>query len=219
MAGRAMIALAIAAVVLAGVGAGIALQKHAGSPQVQPETGKAGGGPGGAGKGRMNQGAGQGAEASCSGIGNMTIGQAINWLFAHHYEYKFTYRVYPENRTIVWIIVAPNNTAATILYNHIEQMECVLEHGGSPRPHDPLFRLEANVSKFVKTELYWLNDTAIKVVKKADNDCAFEAIKLHAEVVKGFFTVGREEAQKIHEVPEYLKQLCAPYLNATVSEG
>ena len=37
-------------------------------------------------------------------------------------------------------------------------------------------------------------------------------IKLHAQVVKGFFDTGRLEAQKIHEVPEEALQVCKPYL-------
>ena len=227
MGGRLLIALAIVAVVVAGVGAGIALNKHT-TTSTQPEAGTQGaGGPQGAGKGHGGPGGGGGgagggtseAGANCTGIGNLTVGQAINWLFSNHDKFRFNYKAYPDNKTIVWIIIAPNKTAATILANHIRQMECILEHGGNPRPHDPLFRLEANVSKYVTTEIYWINDTTLKIVKHAENECAFEAIKLHAEVVRGFFTVGREEARITHNVPDNVKQLCAPYLNTTIGAG
>ncbi|NOZ89520.1 MAG: hypothetical protein GXO15_06315, partial [Crenarchaeota archaeon] len=57
--------------------------------------------------------------------------------------------------------------------------------------------------------------TTIKIVKTADNDCAFEVIKLHAQVVRGFFDTGRLEAQKIHEVPAEVADLCKPYLEGT----
>ena len=141
--------------------------------------------------------------AACRNIGNdKSIGQNIKWLFDHHSEFSFIYHEYPENKTIVWIIKGPNKEALETLVTHIEQMECVIEHGGNPRPFDPLFKVDAEISaKYVHTEIKWLNDTAIEVIKKADNDCAWLVIKLHAEVVKGFFTTGRIEAQKIHEVP------------------
>ncbi len=100
--------------------------------------------------------------------------------------------------------------------SHIEQMECVIEHGGNPRPFDPLFKVDAEISaKYVHTEIKWLNDTAIEVIKKADNDCARLVIKLHAQVVKGFFTTGRIEAQKIHEVPPEALEVCKPYLESS----
>ncbi|NOZ88490.1 MAG: hypothetical protein GXO15_01030, partial [Crenarchaeota archaeon] len=54
--------------------------------------------------------------------------------------------------------------------------------------------------------------TTIKIVKTADNDCAFEVIKLHAQVVRGFFDTGRVEAQRVHEVPEDVLAVCKPYL-------
>ena len=123
---------------------------------------------------------------------------------------------YPENKTIVWIIRGPNKEALETLVTHIEQMECVIEHGGNPRPFDPLFKVDAEISsKYVHTKIEWINDTAIKVIKTADNDCAWLVIKLHAEVVKGFFTTGRIEAQKIHEVPPDALEVCKPYLESS----
>ena len=144
------------------------------------------------------------------------IGQNIKWLFDHHSEFHFVLHEYPENKTIVWIITGPSKEDLEILVSHIEQMECVIEHGGNPRPFDPLFKVDAVISaKYVHTEIKWLNDTAIEVIKKADNDCAWLVIKLHAQVVKGFFTTGRIEAQKIHEVPPEALEVCKPYLESS----
>lgn len=155
--------------------------------------------------------------AACRNIGNgKSIDQNIKWLFDHHSEFSFIYHEYPENKTIIWIIKGPNKESLETLVTHIEQMECVIEHGGNPRPFDPLFKVDAEISaKYVHTEIKWLNDTAIEVIKKADNDCAWLVIKLHAEVVKGFFTTGRIEAQKIHEVPQEALEVCKPYLESS----
>lgn len=152
--------------------------------------------------------------AICKSVGNgEPLGQNIRWLFEHHNEFRFVLREYPENRTIVWVISGPGREALEILVSHIEQMECVVKHGGNPRAFDPLFRVDAKISaKYVHTEIKWINGTAIEVIKKADNDCAWLVIKLHAQVVKGFFTTGREEAQKLHEVPQEALKICEPYL-------
>ena len=130
-----------------------------------------------------------------NGLGNMTIGQSINWLFNHRSLFKFNYYEYPENKTIIWIITAPNGIAANILTNHIKQKECVIENGGTPRPNDPVFQVDAIITReYVNTTIIRINETVLKVVKVAENDCAYEVIKLHANIVKGFFTIGREEA-------------------------
>jgi len=140
-------------------------------------------------------------------------GRVINYLFAHHSEFKFKYYEYPQNRTIVWIITGPKEDI-DYLQEHIEQMECIIENGGNPRPFDPIFQVDAKITKeYVHTKIERVNETTLKVIKVADNDCAFEVIKLHAQIVKGFFETGRVEAQKIHEVPEEAKKMCAPYLN------
>jgi len=160
---------------------------------------------------------GMGAEAACNNIGNMTIRDSIQWLLDNHYLYNYSVQVYEDNRTIVWVVTSDNRTALEILYYHILQMECVLENGGVPRPQDPLFVLDAQVSPYVTTNVTWINDTAIQVVKVAMNDCAFEVIKLHAEVVMGFFELGRGEADTVHPVPDEVLQLCEPYINQTTT--
>lgn len=176
-------------------------------------------GPKGPRRGANNSGVqvSPGVAAACRNIGNgNSIGQNIKWLFDHHSEFSFMLHEYPENKTIVWIIRGPNKEALETLVTHIEQMECVIEHGGNPRPFDPLFKVDAEISsKYVHTKIEWINDTAIKVIKTADNDCAWLVIKLHAEVVKGFFTTGRIEAQKIHEVPPDALEVCKPYLESS----
>lgn len=122
----------------------------------------------------------------------------------------------PDNKTIIWVIIAPNKTSAKILTNHIKQMECVIENGGTPRPKDPVFQVDAKITKdYVETNIIWINQTTIKMVKVAANDCAYEVIKLHADIVQGFFTTGREEASQTHPVPADVESICAPYLGGS----
>ncbi len=140
-------------------------------------------------------------------------GRIINYLFNNHNVFHFRYYEYPQNRTIVWIITGPKE-AIDYLEEHIHQMECIIKNGGNPRPFDPIFQVDAKITReYVHTKVIRVNDNTLKVVKTADNDCAFEVIKLHAQIVKGFFETGRLEAQKIHEVPEEAKKICAPYLS------
>lgn len=154
--------------------------------------------------------------STCNELGDMTIGQSIKWLLDHHNVFKFSYKEYPNNKTIIWIITAPNQTSARILENHIRQMECVIKNGGTPRPNDPVFQVDAKITKdYVETNIIWVNQTTIKVVKVAANDCAYEVIKLHADIVQGFFTTGREEASQTHTVPAAVESICAPYLGGS----
>jgi len=173
------------------------------------------GGPGGHGMNMTHPD--MGAEAVCNSIGNMTIRDSIQWLLDYHYLFNYTVEVYEDNMSIVWVITSENKTALEVLYYHILQMECVLENGGTPRPQDPLFVLDAQVSPYVQTNVTFINETAIKVVKVAENDCAFQVIKLHAEVIKGFFEQGRIEADTIHPVPDDILQVCEPYINQTAT--
>lgn len=154
--------------------------------------------------------------SSCNELGDMSIGQSIRWLLDHHSIFKFQYNEYPNNKTIIWVITAPNQTSAEILANHIKQMECVIENGGTPRPNDPVFQVDAKITKeYVQTKIIWVNQTTIKVVKVAANDCAYEVIKLHADIVQGFFKTGREEASQTHPVPADVESICAPYLEGS----
>ncbi len=220
----------VALVVLIGIiaiagAAGFLYVKQTRGPAQKPVSAPAnetGGAPAGKGHGMGGPGTGMGANGTCNtaGLNNETIGRNIKWLFDNHNVFKYNVTVYPENRTIIWIITGPNKTAVETLVSHIMQMECVIEHGGTPRPNDPLFQLEAQIGReYVHTEIQWINDTTIKVVKKADNDCAFEVIKLHANIVKGFFTIGRQALQQDHTPPEEVYQLCQPYLNQTSPTG
>ncbi|ALL00325.1 hypothetical protein Pyrde_0275 [Pyrodictium delaneyi] len=173
-------------------------------------------GPHGPGNGMMQMNSTIQAACITAGLNDKPIGQNIKWLFDNHDIFNYKLMEFPENKTLIWIISAPDKAALETLVSHVMQMECVVEHGGNPRPFDPLFRVDAAItSKYVHTEIKWLNDTTVKIVKVANNDCAFEVIKLHAQVVKGFFDTGRIEAQKIHEVPEYALELCKTYLGDT----
>ena len=147
---------------------------------------------------------------ACSGV---PVGRIINELFDNHDMFKFRLEIYPENMTVKWIINAANSQLRDLLVEHIEQMKCIVSRGGTPRPQDPLFQLDALISsKYVNLTIIPINETAVAVVKTAENQCAFEVIKLHAEVVKGFFELGRVEASKLHEVPDEVYSLCKPYL-------
>lgn len=152
------------------------------------------------------------AEAMCASIGDMTPSEAIHWLLANHDRYEWQLQVYEDEWKIEWLIEADDPEAAEILYYHILQMECILENGGRPRAMDPVFQLEAALKPYIHTEVEMLDDTTIRVVKTAESECAWEAIKLHAEVVKGFFESGYEEAQKIHPVPDDVLEMCQDYI-------
>jgi len=184
----------------------------AGGPPAQAPAG-GGGGPPNTAPGGPPEGHEDNATRVCDSIGNMTVRDSIQWLLDNHNLYNYTLSIYPDNKTIIWIITGPNKTTLEILYYHILQMKCVIENGATPRPQDPLFVVDAQISsKYVNTTVEFINDTAIKVVKVAENDCAFQVILLHAEVVKGFFETGRLEASNTHEIPEDVAQTCAPYL-------
>ncbi len=186
------------------------------------------GGKGAHGRGPHAGGAGQGGKAGgmsneqmnstespCLGPNGETPGQLIKWLLDNHNLFKYHLEVYPENLTIKWVITGPSKAEMENLVNHIHQMECIVENGGNPRPHDPLFIVDAQITnKYVHTEVKWINDTAIEVVKKADNQCAYEVIWLHAQIVKGFFMTGRGEASLTHPLPQQALEICKPYLNA-----
>ncbi len=126
-------------------------------------------------------------------------GHLINELFENHDKFEASYQVFPEERKLVWRIkVNQNPELLKLLKDHIEQMKCILESGGNPRAHDPAFQAEAKLSKYIHTKVYFQGDVLV-VEKWADNDCAFDVIKGHAQIVKGFFEKGREEAMKTHE--------------------
>ena len=153
------------------------------------------------------------ARAGGMQCGNTPPGQLINRLFRYHDKFTYELYIYPENMTIKWVVNAANKELRDTLIEHIKQMECIVSRGGTPRSQDPLFKIDAAISsKYVDTVVVPINDTAIAVTKTAKNQCAFEVIKLHAEVVKGFFETGRVEASKVHEVPDSVYKICEPYL-------
>ena len=132
----------------------------------------------------------------------------IMWLLQNHGLFNWTRMEYPDNRTIVWEINAATPEAAERLYEHILQMECILENGGTPRAMDPVFRLESMVYDYINTSVVPVNNTMLRVVKTGANTCAYEVVKLHAEVVEGFFERGMDEARRMHPVPEDVLAEC-----------
>ncbi len=137
-------------------------------------------------------------------------GRYIMYLLSNHDVFEYDVRKYPEERRIEWEIRGPPE-ALEVLRNHIEQMSCILKSGGTPRAHDPLFVMEARVAPYVNT-LVELQNGVLRVYKEADNECAYAIISLHADVIKGFFERGREEAMKTHPVPDDVLQLCEEYV-------
>ena len=137
---------------------------------------------------------------ACSANGGPP-GRLVNWLLDNHDV--FTYRVerFPSNRTIVWVVAAPDRGSVETLASHIGQMECLLEQGMTPRAWDPLFQAEAMVSDRIHTRIDWVNETAIRIVKVALDDCAYRVMDLHSRVVEGFFNTGRVEASQAHPLP------------------
>ncbi len=139
-------------------------------------------------------------------------GMLINFLLNVRTEFDYDYKEFPEERRIEWVINGPED-AITALAEHIKQMKCIIESGGNPRAHDPLFVLEAAISrKYINTEIIRESPTTLRVIKTGDNDCAYEVIRLHARVVQGFIERGRAEVMRIHEVPQEVMDLCSPYL-------
>ncbi len=133
--------------------------------------------------------------------GDEPPGHYINELFENHDKFDASYQILPDERKLVWRIKlkpGADPELLDLLKEHIEQMKCILESGGSPRAHDPAFQAEAKLSKYIHTEVR-LEGNVLIVEKWADNDCAFDVIKGHAEIVKGFFERGREEAMRTHE--------------------
>ena len=177
-----------------------AVEESIGDEALRQDQHRNRGGPGGPGMGARQ-------------CGNSPPGVYIRELFANHDRFQFNYTMYDENMTLIWIITAETPELAETLASHIEQMECILENGGTPRRYDPVFQLEAKMTPYIETEVIMVNETTIKVVKTGENQCAYETIKLHAEVVEGFFTTGVEEARQIHPIPEDVQEICEPYLN------
>ncbi len=160
------------------------------------------------GMGHSQEGQGGMGEFECGG--EHTVGQNINWLLDNHGLFNFTYQEFPENLTIRWVITGPAG-AINRLAEHIEQMECILEKGGTPRAWDPAFQLDAAVSPYVDTTVRMVGEGRLVVVKVAANECAYQAMRAHAEIVQGFFKTGRVEASKTHELPQDLVELCKNY--------
>ena len=154
----------------------------------------------------------RGGMRACAAIGDVRPGQAIRILFQNHDRFEWSYREYPEDWRIEWVIEAEDEELAETLYYHVLQMECILERGGTPRAWDPVFKLESKLKPYIETEVE-LDGNVVKVVKTAENECAWEVIRLHAEVVKGFFERGWEEAREVHPIPDDVKEKCSDYLD------
>ncbi len=161
---------------------------------------------------RRGRGDGGSGMKSCGNVGEDAPGRNIRWLLENHDRFNYSYAEFDENMSIIWIIEAEDEYTAERLYEHILQMECILESGGTPRRMDPVFWLESQVKEYIETNATLVNSTTVKVIKTGDNECAYETIKLHADVVKGFFERGFNEARETHPIPEEVLELCEPYI-------
>ncbi len=144
----------------------------------------------------------------CANDGRYSPQENIMWLLQNHDLFDWSRMEFPDNRTIVWEIIAATPEAAERLYEHILQMKCILDNGGTPRAMDPVFRLESMVYEYIDTNVTLVNDTMLRVVKTGANACAYEVVRLHADVVEGFFERGMDEARRTHPVPDDVLAEC-----------
>ncbi len=94
-------------------------------------------------------------------------------------------------RALTWHIDAQTEAQADNLKNHIEAMGARIDAGLSPRPWDKFFIIEAALGGYIHTAVN-VNSTRVLITKTADNDCAFEVMAKHAEIVSGeFFATGK----------------------------
>ncbi len=151
------------------------------------------------------RGEGMNEEEIANECGDKPAGEYIQYLFDNRKSFNFKNMFDDKTYTIKWEITGPEEKLK-ILQEHIEQMGCLLSKGVTPRRWDPAFVAEQKVKKYVKTKVD-IENNILKVEKKAENQCAYEVIRLHAQIVEGFFTKGRDEARQAHSV-ESIVDIC-----------
>jgi hypothetical protein len=127
----------------------------------------------------------------------------ITYLKTHSAEYDATYKDM-GNRTIRWIVKADKKLLLRLV-SHIRYMKEKINSGVSPRKTDLLFNIENIMGKYVHYKIGFENGMLI-IDKSADNDCAFEIMKVHAKAVKEDFI---DNADLTKNYSELAKQIIA----------
>jgi hypothetical protein len=98
---------------------------------------------------------------------------------------------------------------AYVLFPSVAEMMAIKEQGDGIRLWDDLFELAFQYHDLNTLEVTEYTDDGVKVHHKvtddldtAVGDCVVAVIHAHAQVVSDFISIGKEEANSNHEVPD-----------------
>lgn len=95
------------------------------------------------------------------------------------------------NMSVRWAIATQTTEQADNLKSHILYMEQAILNGQNPRAWDKLFLMDAYMDQgHTYTTTVTVNGTEVVIDKVANNACAYELIKTHAQGVGGWFFHG-----------------------------
>lgn len=95
------------------------------------------------------------------------------------------------NMSVHWAISAQTTEQANNLKSHVLYMEEAILNGQTPRSWDKLFLMDAYMDlAHAYTTTISVNGTEVIIDKVANNACAYELIKTHAQGVGGWFFHG-----------------------------
>lgn len=95
------------------------------------------------------------------------------------------------NMSVRWAIATQTTEQADNLKSHIIYMEQAILSGQNPRAWDKLFLMDAYMDQsHTYTTTINVNGTEVIIDKVANNACAYELIKTHAQGVGGWFFHG-----------------------------
>ena len=95
------------------------------------------------------------------------------------------------NMSVRWAIATQTAEQADNLKSHIIYMEQAILNGQNPRAWDKLFLMDAYMDQaHTYTTTITVNGTEVVIDKVANNACAYELIKTHAQGVGGWFFHG-----------------------------
>jgi hypothetical protein len=95
------------------------------------------------------------------------------------------------NMSVRWAITTQTTEQANNLKSHIEFMEQAILSGQNPRAWDKLFLMDAYMDQaHTYTTTVAVNGNTVEIDKIANNACAYELIKTHAQGVGGWFFHG-----------------------------
>lgn len=95
------------------------------------------------------------------------------------------------NMSVRWAIATQTTEQANNLKSHVIYMEQAILNGQNPRAWDKLFLMDAYMDQaHTYTTTITVNGTEVIIDKVAQNACAYELIKTHAQGVGGWFFHG-----------------------------